>query len=198
MLAMEFGSINLRVPFSPAWPEPAAAGVRGLSFRANLGSREFGRNVRLLFRSQRRGLVIVSVEHGEQSSDLQQVADVFVEVHQLEFAALVAQRGVAHHQLANARAVDVDYSREVQQNLVVAVAQQLLHYLAQLARGLAEAKLSADVHNGNAVHQSSADLNRHVHSPWQSSPTAQLRFRIVRCDGMWHARSEEHTSELQS
>src|ERR1017187_2774324 len=122
----------------------------------------------LLERLECRGLFLVNVKHRVEPRHLQQVADVLVEVHQLEIAALVAQRGVVHHQFANARAVDMYYASHVKQNLVVAVAHQLLYHLPQLACGLAQAKLSADVHNGHSVHQSSADLNRHVQSPYGS------------------------------
>ncbi len=118
-----------------------------------------------LERLQRRYLVVVHVEDGVKPCYLQEVANVLGQVHQLEFAALIAQRGVVHHQLADARAVDVNDAGEVEQDLVVAVSRKLLYDISQFARTFTEAKLATDVHDGDIAHSSRAGLNRHLHTP---------------------------------
>jgi hypothetical protein len=114
---------------------------------------------------QRRGLVVMHIENRVEPRYLKKVANVLVQVHQLQFAALVAQRGVVHHQLADARAVDMDYAVEVEQNLVVAVAQKLLHNVPQLASAFAQPQLAADVNDRDSIYHACTCLNRHVHSP---------------------------------
>src|SRR5271157_1314847 len=126
----------------------------------------------LLERPNRRVLVVVDVEHGEQAGDLQQVAHVLVQVHQLEFAALVPQGGVVANQLADAGAVDVIDAGEVDENLVVSLAHELLHHVAEFAGTLAEAKLSGEVHNRNAFYDAGAGLNCHVLAPSSISTVA--------------------------
>jgi hypothetical protein len=119
----------------------------------------------LLERLNRRRLVVVDVEDCVQPRDLQQVADVLVQVHQLEFAALVAQGSVVAHQLADARAVDVDHALEVEQDLLIAFTDEFLHRVAQLARALSQTKLAADINDGDVAYGSRTCLNRHVHTP---------------------------------
>src|SRR6516164_497099 len=119
----------------------------------------------LLERAYRRCLVVVHVEDGIEPSDLQQVADILAEVHQFQFAAVVAQGGVVHHQLANARAVDVYDACEVQQNLAITVLHKLMHHVAQPAGAFTETELPADVHDRNSVDQTSSRLNCHPLTP---------------------------------
>ena len=118
-----------------------------------------------LERPYRRCLIVVHVEDGIEPRDLQQVADILAEVHQFQFAAVIAQSRVVHHQLANTRAVDVYDARKVQQNLAVTVLHEFVNHVAQPAGTFTEAELSADVHDRNSVDQTSARLNCHPLTP---------------------------------
>src|SRR5215472_12055986 len=112
-----------------------------------------------------RGLVFVDVEEGEQASDLQQIADVFMQVHELHFPTVITHTGVVAHELADTGAVNVGYARHVEQDLGITITDQLLHDFPELSGGFPEPKLAGNVHNGNSLDCPGAGLNRHPLPP---------------------------------
>jgi|SRR5271157_1881946 len=105
--------------------------------------------------------VVLDLEDGVELGDLQQVVNVLAEVHQLEMPALVAQRGVAAHELADAGAVDVADGREIQQDVDVVLACQLANDVAQDAGAFAQSQFADNVHDDDAIYQARAGLKIH-------------------------------------
>src|SRR5437870_7486200 len=80
----------------------------------------------------------VNVKYGEQFGDLKQVVHSFSEVEQLQLPALACDRGIAAHQLADARAIDVVHFAQVQDNFLMTLAKIFADHLAQQGATLAE------------------------------------------------------------
>lgn len=113
----------------------------------------------------RRRLIILHVKDGVQFRDLQQVVHFFRQLEQLQFAALVLHRRICADQLAYARAVDVVDVAQVQQNLFLALAEQVLHCVAKNYAAFAERYSSAAIDNAHPIHLARADFQIH----WEAS-----------------------------
>src|SRR5450759_3330504 len=83
-------------------------------------------------------------------------------MQQLQLAALVANRGKGANQLANARAVDVAHIAQVQQNLLLPLAEQVLDGIAQHHTAFAQSDSPAQVHNRDAIYLPGACFHTHV------------------------------------
>src|SRR6185312_5460294 len=71
------------------------------------------------------GFVVLYVEDGVELGDLEQVVNLFGEVQELQFAALVTRGGVGTDELADARAVNVVDVTEIEQDVLLALGQQV-------------------------------------------------------------------------
>src|SRR6185312_12345712 len=71
------------------------------------------------------GFVVLYVEDGVELGDLEQVVNLFGEVQELQFAALVTRGGVGADELADARAVNVVDVTEIEQDVLLAFGQQV-------------------------------------------------------------------------
>src|SRR4029079_18610152 len=74
-------------------------------------------------------LVLVDVEHGQESRDVQRLLDARALVQDLQGGAQVARRLEPGHQLTQARAVHEGDLREVEQDLLPVLAQELVDRL---------------------------------------------------------------------
>src|ERR1700756_1604677 len=97
-------------------------------------------------------LIILHVKHGVEFRDLQQVMDFLSQLEQLEFAALVFNRGVGADQLADPRAVNIIHVAQVQQNLFMALAEQVLPRVAKNYAAFAEGYTSAAIDDADSIH----------------------------------------------
>src|SRR5579885_3162449 len=102
-------------------------------------------------RFDRGSFVIFHVEDGIKLRNLQQIMDLLREVEQLKLPTLIADRRKCAHQLSDAGAVDISDITQVQQDLLLALAQQLTDLVAQHDAAFAERDTSAEVHDGHAV-----------------------------------------------
>src|SRR5581483_7600712 len=109
--------------------------------------------------------VVLHVEDGVQLGDLQQVVHFLGEVEQLEFAALVADAGESADQFADAGAVDVINVSEVEQDLLVALGDQVADGVAQDHAAFAEGDTSAQIYDCDSIYLSRAGLHTH----WEAS-----------------------------
>src|SRR5579872_834485 len=119
----------------------------------------------LLERLDRRGFVVLHIEHGIQLRDLKQIVHLLSEVQQLQFAALVLGRGERADQFANARAVDVIHIGQIQDNLLVAFAEQVAHCIAKNDAAFAQRDAPAAVYNCDSIHLPTTNLHAH----WEAS-----------------------------
>src|SRR6266568_3169702 len=113
----------------------------------------------------RRRLVVFHVENGVQLGDLQQVVDLLGQIQQLQFPALVAHGSVCADQFADPRAVDVIHVAEVQQNFLLALAEQVFDIVAQHDAAFAERNAATAIHNGDAVDLACSGFQVH----WEAS-----------------------------
>src|SRR5579864_5453484 len=81
--------------------------------------------------SDRRGLVVVDLEHRIQLGDLQQVLHALIQPQQLQLSAMVGYGGEAGDKLADTGAVYISDVAQVQQQL-------LMSGRGQVANGIAE------------------------------------------------------------
>src|SRR4051812_47444905 len=98
-------------------------------------------------RPDRRSFVVFHVEDGVELGDLQQVVHFLRQVKQLQFAALIADGGERAHQLADARAVDVRDFAQVEQDLLIALRDQIADRIAQHHAAFAERDPPAQVYD---------------------------------------------------
>src|SRR5215471_12530888 len=76
-------------------------------------------------------LIVFDIKDGVKLRDLKQVVDLFGQVQQFELAALVAHGGEGTDQLTDARAIDVIYLAQIQQDFFLSLAEQVLDDIAQ-------------------------------------------------------------------
>ena len=93
--------------------------------------------------------VVLHVKNGIQLRDLQQIVNLFGEVQQFQFAALVTDGGEGADQLADAGAVDIANIPQVQQNLLLSFAEQVFDGIAQNNAAFAESDSSTQVDDGD-------------------------------------------------
>src|SRR6185312_382168 len=113
----------------------------------------------------RRRLIILHVKNGVKLRDLQQVMNFLGQLEQLQFATLVFRCGICADQFTNARAVNVIHVAKVQQNLFVALAEQVLYGIAKHYAAFAEGYTSAAIDNAHTIHLARADFQIH----WEAS-----------------------------
>jgi len=82
-------------------------------------------------------LFAVDIEQSVQPGDLQQVRHSLVEPGKFHLASLLSHHAIASDQFPHAVAVDVIHSREIQQELLVAVAGEDVDQIAQLRATIA-------------------------------------------------------------
>lgn len=114
--------------------------------------------IKLPERLYRRGLVILDLEYGIQLRDLQQIVHFLRQLEQFQFATLVFGGGVCADQFANSRAVDVIDVAKVQENLFVALAEQVLYGIAKDYAAFAEGYAPAAIDNAHTIHLARADF----------------------------------------
>src|SRR5438477_4816741 len=146
-----------------ARPSTGMGGMRG-GRRAGPASSSCRENL-LAERFHGGRFVVFHVEDGVQLGDLQQVVDFLGEVEQLKLAALIFDGGIGADQLADAGAVDVIDVAKVQQDFLVALAEQLAHGIAQDYAAFTEGDTAATVDNGHAIDLTIAGLHAH----WEAS-----------------------------
>src|ERR1017187_2161020 len=76
-------------------------------------------------------LISVNVEDGVELCDLQEVADSFVEVHELQFPALGLHEPVSAHQFPESCAIDIVYSGQVEQEHLMPAVDFFANEVAQ-------------------------------------------------------------------
>src|SRR5450755_46925 len=79
---------------------------------------------KLAKRLDRCRLVVLHIKDGIELGDLQQIVHFLGEVEQLKVTALLAHGGESAYQFANARAVNVVNLGEVEENLLLTLAEQ--------------------------------------------------------------------------
>ena len=99
------------------------------------------------------------VEHGQQLRDGQQIRDALGQVQQLQTSALAADRRVGAHDFAEARAVDVGNSFEIQQELLLAGSQQAVDLVLQQLVALAKGHLALEVEHGHITYGAFDDFH---------------------------------------
>src|SRR5579862_318264 len=112
-----------------------------------------------------RGLVVLHVEDGVELRDLQQIVHFLGELQQLKFATLVLGGGIGADQLTNAGAVNVINIREIQNNLFMALAEQVAHRVAKDNAAFAQGDAPAAIHNCDSIHLPTTNLHAH----WEAS-----------------------------
>src|SRR5450432_206314 len=105
--------------------------------------------------------VFADVEDGVELGDVEDVLDFLGEVEELEFAAGVADGGVAADQFSDAGAVDVVDAGEVEDDLLFAVGDEIADGVAEVADFVAEDDASGDVEDGDVSDFAGLDLQRH-------------------------------------
>src|SRR5579859_3554182 len=105
----------------------------------------------LLIRGDGAGLVVVNVEDGVELGELKEVVDLLREFEQFELGALIAGGGVGADHFAQARAVDVVDVGKVDQDVLLALSDEVANGISQLHAALAKSDPTAEVENGDAV-----------------------------------------------
>src|SRR5262252_7403862 len=71
--------------------------------------------------------VFFHIEQGEELRDVQQIVNPFGRVQQLQFSAVLLRRGIGFNEFTDARAVNVVYVPEVEQDLLIPLRKQIAH-----------------------------------------------------------------------
>src|SRR3954470_12808529 len=106
-----------------------------------------------------RRLVIKHVEHGQELRDRQQVLDLLRQVEELERAALFLDRRKARHKLADAARIDIADAAEVEQDLVLALAEQPADGISKRDAALTDRDLAVHVEDRNIAGLPFADID---------------------------------------
>ena len=102
----------------------------------------------LLERSDGAGFVVVDVEDGVELGQLQHVLHLLGQAQQLQGGALILGGGVGAYQFAQPRAIDVVHVAQIEQDVLLSLADQVANGLAQLHTALAQGDPPAEVQNG--------------------------------------------------
>jgi hypothetical protein len=127
-------------------------------------SRSFGEEV--VEGSYRGEFVVFDVEDGVELSDVEDVVDFLGEVEEFQFAAGVADGSEAADQLSNPGAVDVIDTDEVEDDLLLALGDEIADGIAEIADFFAEDDATVNVEDGNVSNFASVNLQRH--DSWRS------------------------------
>src|SRR3990172_1906783 len=106
-------------------------------------------------------LGIVRLEDREELCDREQIVNPLRQVQQLELTVLAAHGGVAANDLPQAGAVHVGNIRQIQDDSLGPVLDQLIDLLAQQLVTLSDQHLSLQIQNGDAVHCSFINFHRY-------------------------------------
>src|SRR6185437_14900428 len=107
----------------------------------------------LLFEcSDRCRLVVLDIEDRIKFRDLEQIVDFFGQIEQLQLTALIADRGEGTDQFADPRAVNVGNIAQVQQDLLLSLAQQVANRVAEHHTAFSQSDAATHVHDGDAVY----------------------------------------------
>src|ERR1019366_8194129 len=117
-------------------------------------------------------------------------------MQQLQLAALVADRGEGANQLANARAVDVADIAQVEQNLLLSLAQQVLDSVAQHHTAFAQSDSPAQVDNGDAIYLPGACFHAHVEASCGSG--SLFWSRLIKVISVPESSLRKRTSSMQA
>src|SRR5579871_4676445 len=121
--------------------------------------------------------VVFDVEDGVELGDVEDVFDLLGEIEQLEFAAGVADGGEGADQFADPGAVDVIHLGEVQDDLLLAFAEQIPDGGAEIVNLIAEDDTSAQVQDGDVRHFAGIDGERHGSAGMVVGAAGQVKFK---------------------
>src|ERR1019366_4529191 len=85
----------------------------------------------LLVVSEGHALLVVDLEDGEQIGEVQALAHALVQVQELQLRSKPLADRVARHELPRARAVDGGHLGEVEEDLLPALGEKLVHDVAE-------------------------------------------------------------------
>jgi len=105
--------------------------------------------------------VVFDVEDGVELGDVEDVLDFLGEVEELEFAAGVADGGVAADQFTDAGAVDVVDAGEVKDDFLFALGDEMVDGVAEVADLVAQNDASGDVEDGDVSDFAGVDGQGH-------------------------------------
>ena len=115
-------------------------------------------------------LVVLYVENGVELGDVQDVVNLLGEIEEFELAPGVADGGKAADQFADAGGIDVIDVSEVEDDFLLAIADELADGIAQLSGFVAEGDASIHVDDGNVADFARSD----VHGSGPIDCTAEL------------------------
>src|SRR6266540_3100911 len=125
-------------------------------------------------------LRVVSIEHGQQLRDRQEILDPLRQVEELELPPLPADGCVGAHDFAEARAVDIGDVLEVQEQLLLVLLEEGIDLVLEELVALAERHLALQIENRHSVDDPFLDLhNERASSPTfrrQKRPASVLRY----------------------
>src|SRR5215468_4833909 len=155
------GCGDLQIVNGDVRPRPRASGCPWHSWSCSLLERPNGF-----------GFVVFNIEDGIKFGDLQQIVDLFGELEQLQFAALVTHRGKRAHQLPDARAIDIADVAQVEQNFLLPFAEKVFDGIAQYHAAFAQGYAAAHIDDSHAVHLTIVSLHCHC--------VSSLEFAVLR------------------
>ena len=112
------------------------------------------------------------------------VMDLLGEVQELQFAALVPDRGVSTNELADAGAVDVGYVAQVEQDLFDALSDRITDGVAEHDTSFTESDATTQIDDGDAIDLTRASFHRHWEAslPSRESPDSFL-IKVISVPG---------------
>src|SRR5436190_7321480 len=133
-------------------------------------------------------LRVVGLEDGQQFRDGQQIGDALGQVQQFQAAALPAHRRVGANDLAEPRAVDIRNGGEVEDNFLVTLVDQAVHFVLEKLIALAEGDLASQVQDHDFADGTLLDLHE----------TLQRGFHDAKCArGVENLRATELNIRLR-
>jgi hypothetical protein len=108
----------------------------------------------------------VALEHGQQLRDGQQILNSLRQVQQLELAPLTADGCVGPDDFAEARAVDVGHTLEIEEQLLAVLLDQRVDLVLEQLVAFAERHFALQVENRHSVDDSFVDLHRNRLQPY--------------------------------
>jgi hypothetical protein len=111
--------------------------------------------------SYRGEFVVFDVEDGVELGDMEDVVDFLGEVEELELAAGVTDGGEAADQFSNPGTIDVVDADEVEDDLLLALGDEIADGIAEIADFFAKDDAAVDVEDGDVSNFASVNLQRH-------------------------------------
>jgi hypothetical protein len=106
--------------------------------------------------------VVFDVEDGVELGDVEDVVNLLGEIEELEFAACVADRGEATDEFADARAVEIVNTGEVEDDFLFALGKQVADSGAECTDLRAEDDAAMDVEDGDVGDFAGVNRQGHV------------------------------------